>query len=142
MPKAPRTHNTAPAVRALICSKAAEGVSAPEISSFSNIHLQTVQRILKNDKDCDYYEDAPKSRWPPKLDDRALPHLNMTLERDHHQSLPTLTNIVNTFTASPVHQVTVQHMMTNQLGMDAYTVGNKTLQMFITFTIMICYLNK
>ena len=78
-----------------------------------------------NDKEREYYEDAPRSGQPSKLDDRALCHLNITLERDRHQTLPALTNIINTFTASPVHRETVRRAMANHLGMDAYLAVKK-----------------
>jgi transposase len=125
MPKAPGTHNTAPALRALICAKAAAGVPLPEIALFTNVTLQTVQRTLKHYENLGYDEDAPRSRRPPKLDDRALCHLNITLESGRRQSLSTLTDIVNTFTTSHVSTDTVQRAITHKLGFGAHIAAKK-----------------
>jgi transposase len=125
MPKAQGTHNTAPNLRSLICSKAEAGVPLPEIADFTGVSLRTVQRLLKNHKERGYDEDAPRSGRPSKLDDRSLRHLNIILEGQRRQSLPVLTNIVNTFTTSPISTRTVQRAITNKLGMNAYIAAKK-----------------
>jgi transposase len=125
MPKAPGTHNTAPALRSLICSKAADNVSLPEIANFANVTVRTIQRILKNHDERGYDEDAPRSGRPSKLDDRALRHLKFTLEDNRRQSIPTLTNIVNTFITSPISTDTTRRAITRKLGMGAFIAAKK-----------------
>jgi transposase len=125
MPKALGEHNTAPALRALICDKASAGVPLPEIAIFTNVSLRTIQRILKNHKEWGYDEDAPRSGRPKKMDDRALRHLKIALEGNRRQSLRDLTNIVNTFIPSPISTDTVQRALTTQLDMGAYIAAKK-----------------
>ena len=91
--------------------------------------LWTDQCTVKHYEEWSYNEDASRSIRPPKLDDRGLCHLSITLEDRLCQSFSALskplTDIVNTFTASHISTNTIQCATTQKLGFEAHIAAKK-----------------
>ena len=125
MPKLVGTENTHLILRSLICHHSQNGIPPPEIANLTGVHLRTVQRIVKNYKERGYYEDAPRSGRPPKLDQRAIRHLNRHVDHNRRQSLANITRDVNNFNTSHVVPRTVKHAMNGILGLNARVAAKK-----------------
>ena len=125
MPKAPRTSNSTPEIRALIYKKSKENIPVREIANFAGITRQAVYQIVKNYNARGHFNDAPRSGRPSKLDDRSLRHLKISLEGNRRQSLSDLTTTVNNILPAPVHFDTVRHALRHQLGMNARIAAKK-----------------
>jgi transposase len=125
MPKLVGTKNTHPDLRSLIYNHAQSGTSLPEIANLYGVHLRTVQRILKNYQERGYHIDAPRSGRPPRLDQRAIRHLNHHVERNRRQPLADITQHVNTFTIPPVASRTVKRALNKALGLNAHVAAKK-----------------
>jgi transposase len=125
MPKSSGSHNTTPELRSVIFGMAEAGIPPSEIANFGNITIRTVQRILKNYKDRGHHDDTPRSGRPPKLDDRAIRHLKISVEKNRRQSFHDLTSIINNTVASPVSVATVRHTVNDKLGMNARVAAKK-----------------
>src|ERR1700738_4749533 len=125
MPKLLGTKNTTPEIHSLVCQLALGGTPLPEIANSCQITLRTTQPILKNYKERGYNCDASRSGRPPKLDQRALRHLSLHLERDRRQSLSDLTSTVNNFANSHISRTTVKRAIKDKLGMKGHVAAKK-----------------
>jgi len=125
MPKIIGSHHTDPAIRSLICAKAAAGFSTSEIASFVNCSISTVQHSIRHTKERGHHMDAARSGRPPKMDERCIRHLKLTLECDWHQILSNITSTVNTFLPSPVVPRTVQRAILSKLNMSSCIAAKK-----------------
>lgn len=125
MPKAPGAHNTGPELRSLITQKANEGLSIPEIAEFTNVSYWTIARILKRYNERGHHNDAPRAGRPPKLNERAIRHIAITLEGNRRQSLADITSLVNNSISSPVSSRTVRRVIHDKLDMRGYVAAKK-----------------
>ena len=90
MPKALGCRETSAELRELICQQAAAGTPLSQIAFFFNRPLRSIQSIVKRSTERGDYENAPRSGRPPKLTDRALRRLSLSVSRDHRQTdIPT-----------------------------------------------------
>src|SRR5215470_4951377 len=96
MPKQVKSHNTTPALRDAICRMAESGFNTALIAELQNVSPATVRRLVANQRVRGHNYDLPRSGHPRKLDERALRHLNQSLEQDRRQTLVDLTNLVTT----------------------------------------------
>src|SRR5436190_3012309 len=101
MPKQLGTHNTTPELRELICRRASLGVPLHQIANDFMHPLRTIQTIVKRGREQDHYEDNPRLGRPPKINDRALCHLNHHVTCNRHQTLQEITNSINLALPSP-----------------------------------------
>jgi len=102
MPKAPGCRETSAELRKLICQQASAGTPLSQITFFFDRPLCTVQSIVKRSTECGDYENAPRSGRPPKLTERALRRLSLSVSWDRCQTLHDITDSINANISTPV----------------------------------------
>jgi transposase len=119
MPKAPGVKYITPELRAIIWQNAQDGLQTEEIARFTNISKRAIQKIVKRYKERGHHENAPKVGRPRRLNERAIRHLQIHLEKDRHQSLSDITDFVNNFAEPRVSIDTIQRVLERDLDMHA-----------------------
>ena len=117
MPESQGCHETTPQLWQLICENALAGVPLSYLASIFNRPLRTIQVIVKRRAKQGDYENAPQSGRPPKLNERAVWHLSLTIHRDRHQSLANMTQMINSALPSPVTPDTMRTTLKTRLSM-------------------------
>jgi transposase len=125
MPKALGCRETSAELRELICQKAATGTPLSQITFFFNRPLRTIQSIVKRSTERGDYENAPRSGRPPKLTDRALRRLSLSVTHDHRQTLRDITDSINTDIPAPVCARTVHTALKTRLGISSRIAAKK-----------------
>ena len=125
MPKTKGKENTSPELRALIYTNYNEGMSSSDLAAIFHTTPRTIQRIIKNYQERGHHEDTPRSGRPSKLNDRAIRHLNYTLEGNRQQTLSDITTSINSALTSPVHPRTVRRALHSQLNMHSRVAAKK-----------------
>jgi len=87
--------------------------------------LQTIQTIVKRGRERDHYEDNPRLGRPPKINDRALRHLNHHVTCNRCQTLQEITNSINLALPAPVAPCTVSRAMHTQLNLSSHVAVKK-----------------
>src|SRR5258708_5707805 len=125
MPKAPGCRETSAELRKLICQQASAGTPLSQIAFFFDRPLRTVQSIIKRSTERGDYENAPRSGRPPKLTERALRRLSLSVSWDRRQTLHDITDSINANISTPVCARTVHTALKHHLGISSHIAAKK-----------------
>ena len=126
MPKALGCREISAELRGLICQQAAAGTPLSSNRFLLNRPLHTIQSIVKRStNERSDYENAPRSGRPPKLTDRALRCLSLSVSCDRRQILQDITDSINTDIPAPVCARTVHTALKTRLGISSRIAAKK-----------------
>jgi len=104
---------------------AESGFNTALIAELYNVSPPTVRRLIVNQRVRGHNHDLPRSGRPRKLDERALRHLNQSLEQDRRQTLGDLTNLITTACQVPISTKTTARAIKQFLNMSSRVARKK-----------------